>query len=101
MATSLVDHLLITDRYEEAIAVTDAILEAYPAHAFAFVKKATGYYRLLRRDIIDRYPDLQALPPDVAAYATQLYRANQEAFAQAEALGWREPEEVKQTGTSN
>jgi hypothetical protein len=31
------------------------------------------------------------IPEMEAAYANELYRANQDAFTKAEALGWREP----------
>ncbi|MBL8908789.1 MAG: hypothetical protein JNM20_19110 [Rhizobiales bacterium] len=92
IATSLVEHLLDAERFDEAIAVADAILQAYPAHAHALVKKATAYYRLLRRDIIRNYPNERDIPADKLAYAETLYRANLEAFARAEALGWRAPD---------
>jgi regulator of sirC expression with transglutaminase-like and TPR domain len=91
IATSLVEHLLDAERFREAIAVADAILQAYPAHAHALVKKATAYYRLLQRDIIRNYPNERDIPADKLAYAETLYSANLEAFARAEALGWRAP----------
>ena len=92
IATGVVDHLLRIGRYEEAIAVADVLIAAYPANVYALTKKGTAYYRLLKRDIIDKYPTEADIPTDKLAYATGLYRANQEAFARAEALGWREPE---------
>jgi regulator of sirC expression with transglutaminase-like and TPR domain len=92
MATLIVDHLIDTGRYEEAIEVADVLITAYPANAYALVKKGSAYYRLLEENITRKYPKQSDIPPDKIAYAHELYRANQEAFAQAEALGWREPE---------
>lgn len=98
IATSAVEYLLDARRYEEAIALADVILDAYPANAHALVKKGTGYYRVLQRDIISKYPNPSDTPPDAVNYANTLYRANQEAFASAEALGWREPTSLSSTG---
>lgn len=92
IATPLIDHLIDAGRYDEAIAVSDQILSAYPAHAYALVKKGTAYHRLLQRDIASRYPRESDIPATERAYADKLYRANQQAFAQAEAMGWTPPQ---------
>lgn len=55
------------------------------------VKKGTAYYRLLDRDFIRKYPKESDIPAAEMPRAVELHRANQEAFAKAEALGWREP----------
>lgn len=91
MASPVLDHLLATGRYDEAIAVADVLIAAWPANSYAMVKKGTAYYRLLERDIIKKYPRESDIPADRLGYAKELYRANQVAFAEAEALGWREP----------
>lgn len=91
IATPLLDHLLARGRYEEAIAVADVLLEAYPALAYALVKKGTAYHRLLEDNFIRRYPQESDIPQEQISYATALLRANRDAFAQAEALGWRMP----------
>ena len=91
MATTVMDHLLETGRYDDAIAVADALLEAYPAHAYALVKKGTAYHRLLRDNFIQKYSNERDIPADLLPSAIALQRANLEAFAKAEALGWREP----------
>lgn len=88
MATTVLDHLLDTGRYDEAIEVADAILEAYPTHAYAFVKKGTAYARLLKREFIEKYSTERDIPPALLPRALALHRANLEAFRQAEALGW-------------
>ncbi|QPC95069.1 hypothetical protein GA829_09290 [Mesorhizobium sp. INR15] len=91
VATPVLDSLIATGRYEEAIAVADVLIEAYPANAYTLVKKGTAYYRLLDTTIIEKYPKQSDIPADRIAYANELYQANRQAFAKAEALGWREP----------
>ncbi|ADV14938.1 hypothetical protein Mesci_5931 [Mesorhizobium ciceri biovar biserrulae WSM1271] len=91
LATPILDTLIATGRYEDAVAVADVLIEAYPANAYTLVKKGTAYYRLLDANIIQKYPKQGDIPADRIAYANGLYKANREAFARAEALGWREP----------
>lgn len=91
IATGILDALLANGRYEDAIAVADVLIEANPADAYSLTKKGTAYYRILRRDIIEKYPKERDIPTDMVAHANELYRANQDAFTKAEALGWREP----------
>ncbi|WP_292640925.1 transglutaminase family protein [Mesorhizobium sp.] len=91
VATAVLDNLITTGRYDEAIAVADVLTEAYPANTYTLVKKGTAYYRLLDANIIQKYPKQSDIPADKVAYANDLYRANQEAFAKAESLGWRQP----------
>ena len=91
MASAVLDDLLRKGRYREAIGVANVLIAANPADSYALVKKGTAYYRLLERDIIRNYPRESDIPADRIAYATELHRANLEAFVKAEALGWREP----------
>ncbi len=90
MATLVVEHLIEQRRYQEAIDVADVLLEAYPAHAFLLAKKGTAYYHLLHSEIISRYSNLNSLPTQARLRANSLYRQNQLAFQQAEALGWQQ-----------
>jgi hypothetical protein len=90
IATGALDHLLAAGSFEEAIAVADVLIDAYPANAYAMVKKGTAYYRLLDRDFIQKYPKESDIPAAELTRAVALSRGNQEAFARAEALGWRE-----------
>ncbi|PSJ51077.1 hypothetical protein C7I84_27740 [Mesorhizobium ephedrae] len=91
MATAVLDRLIAAERFDEAVEVADMLIEAYPANAYALVKKGTAYYRLLERDIIKKYPRESDIPADKITYANELYQANRDAFAKAEALGWRMP----------
>ncbi len=91
MATLVSDHLIEAERYEEAIAVLDVILEAYPQMAYAHVKKGTAFYHLLQSEIVLKHPDLNALPDTLRKRADYLFNQNQLAFRKAERLGWIEP----------
>lgn len=91
IATGVLDHLIATGRYDEAIAVADVLIEANPADAYSMAKKGTAYYRLLQRDFMSKYPNEADIPAAERPRAMELHRANQDAFAEAEALGWREP----------
>ena len=91
LATPVLDYLLETGRYDDAIAVADVLIDAYPANAYTLVKKGTAYYQLLDAEIIKKYPKESDIPADKATYANELYQANKQAFTKAEALGWREP----------
>ncbi|TGP85403.1 MULTISPECIES: transglutaminase family protein [unclassified Mesorhizobium] len=91
VATPVLDNLIATGRYDEAVTVADVLIEAYPANAYTLVKKGTAYYRLLDANIVRKYAKQSDIPADRIAYANDLYNANREAFAKAKALGWREP----------
>ncbi|MCA9340613.1 MAG: hypothetical protein KDA17_06880, partial [Candidatus Saccharibacteria bacterium] len=92
LAGIVVEHLIETERYEDAIAVSDVILEAYPEHAYVWIKKATAYYHLLRTEFRERYPNERDIPEEKLARATFLYQQNQLSFEHAEQLGWQAPE---------
>jgi len=61
----IVEDLIQQERYHDAMAVADILLEHYPMFAYIMVKKGT------------------------AAYLAYLQRVNQGAFDKAESLGWR------------
>ncbi len=90
IAGLFVEHLIETKEYEQAIAVSDVILEAYPAYGYLLAKKGTAYFHLLKSKIINQYPDPKNVPASTQKLANELYRQNRAAFAQAEALGWRQ-----------
>ncbi len=90
MATLALEHLLARRRHEAAIAVADVILKAYPAYGYVLAKKGTAYYGLLHERFITKYPTEADIPADKRPAALALYRKNRAAFAQAEALGWRQ-----------
>ncbi|WP_275789359.1 transglutaminase family protein [Pararhizobium gei] len=90
IAVFLVEHELATGGFENAVAVSDVLLRHYPTFTYALAKRGTAYQRLLKRDIISKYTRMEDIPPDLKAKADDWYQLNMQAFARAEALGWRQ-----------
>lgn len=95
MASFLVEHFMKTGRYEEAIIAANVILRHHPRFAYVLVHKGSAYSQILSRDILAKYKGESEMTPDVKAYADMLYRENQSAFAEAEALGWTQKDGLK------
>ena len=92
MADIVMEGFLAQGRQKDAIMVADAILEAYPTHVYATLKKGAATYRLLRVNFLDKYPEgPHTIPVEDRPAFEYLSRMNLQAFSQAEALGWREP----------
>jgi regulator of sirC expression with transglutaminase-like and TPR domain len=91
MATTVMEHLVAERRYQDAIDVGDAILEASPRDAETMVRRASAWGHLLRRE----FPGVEmpaAVDPTRRERFETLARMNFDGFARAEALGWREAE---------
>ncbi len=95
IASFLVEHLMRTGQYEDAIVATDALLRQYPRSVHLMVWKGSAYSQILRRDIVTKYQRESDMTPEVRAYADRLYQKNTSAFAEAEALGWTEKDGLK------
>jgi len=80
------------ERYYDAMAAADILLDHYPSFAYAMLKKGTAAYYLLRTEIREKYPSFADVPEDERAYLAYLQRINQGMFEQAETLGWRQLE---------
>jgi hypothetical protein len=65
------------------------LLRHYPNFAYGLVKQGSAYSGLLRRELAGKYKRMEDIPADLKAKADQWYGRNMEAFAKAEALGWR------------
>ena len=89
IAAVMVEELITRERYNDAMAVADVLLEHYPMFAYMMVKKATASYHLLRREFLDKYPSVQDVPENQRRYLDNLQRVNQSMFEEAESLGWR------------
>jgi regulator of sirC expression with transglutaminase-like and TPR domain len=100
IASFLVEHLMTTGRFEDAIVAADIILKHDPSFAYVQVKRGSAYYLLLKRDVIDRYQRQSDMSPEVIAHANELHTQNLAAFAAAESLGWRETDGVKSSQTT-
>ena len=89
IASFLVEHYISKDQYENALVASDVLLRHYPNFAYGLVKQGSAYSGLLRRELAGKYTRIDDIPPDLKAKADQWYGRNMEAFAKAEALGWR------------
>lgn len=89
IAAVIFEDLIQRERYHDAIAVADILLDHYPMFAYIMVKKGTAAYHLLRSEFHEKYPNAQDVPEDQRPYLTYLQRVNQGAFDKAESLGWR------------
>ena len=89
IASFLVEHQIEAGAFENAIAVSDVLLRHYPAFAYGLVKKGSAYSGLLRRELAGKYTRMEDIPADLKAKADQWYAENVQAFAKAEAMGWR------------
>ena len=88
MALPVLDFLLDEGRYEEAAEVAEAILVASPRDVCARVKKGSALTRLIQTEYHDKYPDPALIPPALRARLRLLAIGNDNAFRDAEALGW-------------
>ncbi|MBS0385336.1 MAG: hypothetical protein JSS00_08300 [Proteobacteria bacterium] len=94
MATTVEEYLCHAQRDEEAIAVADAILQVAPRNVECILYRGSVYGRLFEREFSARYVDEAQIPQSLHARYQLLASMNQQAFTQAEALGWRpEPDQ--------
>jgi len=89
IASFLVEHQIDAGAFENAIAVSDVLLRHYPSFAYGLVKKGSAYSSLLRRELAGTYTRMEDIPADLKVKADQWYGQNMQAFAKAEAMGWR------------
>ncbi|MDQ0317914.1 regulator of sirC expression with transglutaminase-like and TPR domain [Pararhizobium capsulatum DSM 1112] len=89
IASSLVERQIEMGAFEDAIAVSDVLLHHHPNFAYGLVKKGSAYSGLLRRELAGKYTRVDEIPADLKVQAAAWYAANMNAFAKAEALGWR------------
>ncbi|WP_170565650.1 transglutaminase family protein [Ruegeria atlantica] len=89
IAAIVVEDLIQKQRYHDAMAVADILLDHYPQFVYIMVKKGTAAYHLLRTEFHEKYPNVQDVPEDQRPYLEYLQRVNQYTFEKAETLGWR------------
>lgn len=88
MATTVLDFLMDRRRYTEAVSVANTILQTNPRDVYTMVKKGTAIGEIMRIEFTERYALPALIPSNLRARYQQLVEQNQEAFRQAEALGW-------------
>ncbi len=89
MALVVLEHLMRTKRYHEAIAVADVILRHYPKFAHVIAKRATAFGYLMKTHYISKYRSMHEIPIADRPRLKAWHRENHSGFARAEALGWR------------
>ncbi|CAN7257754.1 hypothetical protein LJR235_001078 [Pararhizobium sp. LjRoot235] len=89
IASFLVERQIDAGAFENAISVSDVLLRHYPTFAYGLVKKGSAFSGLLRRELAGKYTRMEDIPADLKAKADQWYGQNMQAFARAEAMGWR------------
>jgi len=95
MATTVMDFLIAEHRYQEAIEVAHAILVVNPRDVYTLVREGTAIAGLLQTQCKMRAAS--ALPA-LQQRCRTLLNANANAFATAEALGWRAALQEKSLG---
>jgi regulator of sirC expression with transglutaminase-like and TPR domain len=88
MATTVLEHLLLGGRHEEAIAVARIILEHDPRAGQVMAAQGTAYGRLLEVEFIEKYPIPYLIPEALRPRRLMLIERNVSLFSAAEALGW-------------
>lgn len=96
LATVVMEHYLDIRQPERAIELADVALAAHPMLAAAYVMKGSSYKQIIDRDFAEQYPTPRDIPLDRQGAYRTLVMANADAFARAEALGWRAAEPVVQ-----
>lgn len=89
MLETLMQHYLEQRQYGQVIAVANLVLERYPKSVTAILHRGGAYARLQDK-LVSEYAGMATIPPVEREYFKELGLANHAAFAQAEALGWRE-----------
>lgn len=90
MLGTLMQHYYAQRRYGQVVAVANLVLERYPKSVDAILFRGAAYGQL-QDELVSEYGGLEAIPLVEHAYFKELGLANHFAFAQAEALGWRQP----------
>ncbi|RYG99572.1 MAG: hypothetical protein EON58_03490 [Alphaproteobacteria bacterium] len=88
IASFLVEHEIGNGQFENALTISNVLLRHYPNFAYGLVKQGSAYSAILRRELA-AYKRMEDIPTDLKANADWWYERNIEAFAKAEALGWR------------
>ena len=91
MTEPLMAHYMARGDYEEAIALSNLLLEYFPDFVSGILINGAAHYRIMKREFIEKFPNPNDIPPERRAYFNHLASKNLAAFAGAEALGWREP----------
>lgn len=87
-ATTVLEWLIEQRRFEEALAVSEVILEHAPRDAYTMVKQGSICAELMRIEFAQKMSSLELAPSLARARYLMLTQRNRSMFARAEALGW-------------
>ncbi|HEX8572136.1 MAG TPA: transglutaminase family protein [Allosphingosinicella sp.] len=88
MATTLLQHLMDSRRFEEAVAVSEIILRHNPSDGLTLANQGNAVCGILRTEFLDRYRSAFLIPMALRPRYLRLLQRNRAAFAAARQLGW-------------
>jgi hypothetical protein len=95
MAMVLIEHAMEEGRYGTVLNLVNVLLPHYPNFADLYLAQGSAAYKILETQFYNRFPTPRDIPQQHSGYFQHLNEVNQQAFAQAEALGWRPEEDLK------
>lgn len=88
MATTLLQHLMDSRRFEEAIAVSEIILRHNPSDGLTLANQGNAFGGLVKTEFLDKYRSEFLIPLGLRPRYLRLVQRNHAAFAAARELGW-------------
>jgi len=88
MATTLLQHLMDSRRFEEAVAVSEIILRHNPRDGLTLANQGNAFCGILQAEFLDKYQSAFLIPLALRPRYLRLLQRNHAAFAAARALGW-------------
>ena len=87
---------MASDNPERAIATVNVLLRHAPRFASLYLWRGSAHAKILRKNVLALFPDVETIPPEIRIYADALLEQNLTDFQHAEDLGWTEQDGVKQ-----
>lgn len=96
MATVLAENYFQKSEYEAVIAVSSLVLEYFPTEINSMLRIGSASYQLLQKNFLSKYGDITQIPTNEQMTYEALANNNRFWFAEAERLGWQEPESASE-----
>jgi regulator of sirC expression with transglutaminase-like and TPR domain len=90
LAYIVMEHLLASGRFTEAMDLSKVLLEFNPNDVLALLAQGSASMRLVEDRFREQYPSVQDMPPAVRTNFKNFVHMASQPYRQAEALGWRE-----------
>jgi regulator of sirC expression with transglutaminase-like and TPR domain len=88
LATTVLEHMIEQRRLDEALSVSEVILNHAPHDAYTMVKQATICGAILARNFEMKHANPATIPPHLRPCWAMLAERNRTMWAAAEKLGW-------------